>query len=75
MAKAAEALGLDAFDESAFAEKVEIVTVSEPHEITFNMRDGREVTLGWEPRSRRESWTDEMRRAARERRLEAIRNA
>lgn len=38
-------------------------------EITFCFKDGRRVTKAWEYRSRRESWTPEMREAARQNRL------
>jgi hypothetical protein len=32
----------------------------------FTFKDGTERTLYWENRSRRESWTDAMKQAARE---------
>jgi hypothetical protein len=74
MDKAAKALGLDTFDEDIFAERVERIVVPEDHRLVFVMKDGRETETTWEPRSRRESWTEEMREVARQRRLEAIRN-
>jgi hypothetical protein len=74
MEKAAEALGLEAFDEDIFTERVERIVVPEDHRLVFVMKDGRKVETVWEPRSRRESWTEEMREAARQRRLEMIRN-
>ncbi|MDR1260536.1 MAG: recombinase family protein [Oscillospiraceae bacterium] len=73
--KAAEALGTDGFDADAFEERVEKVIVPEACRLVFVMKDGSEVALVWKPPSRRESWTKEMRLAARERRLAVIGNA
>ncbi|MEG1884382.1 MAG: recombinase family protein [Clostridia bacterium] len=71
----AEVLGLDTFNEEAFYEKIEFITVSGTNQITYIFTDGQERTASWQDRSRRESWTSEMRQQARERALQQRRNA
>jgi DNA invertase Pin-like site-specific DNA recombinase len=66
--KAAEALGIAEFDEAAFKRRVRRILVPEPYRLVFEMADGDEVSVEWKHRSRSESWTEEMREAARRRR-------
>ena len=66
-AKAAEALGLTVFDETIFADKVAEIRVPSPDKLVFVFRDGRRAEVSWQNRSRRESWTEEMKQTARER--------
>jgi hypothetical protein len=40
--------------------------VPKPNKLVFVFRDGRTVEKAWWDRSRSESWTDEMRKAASE---------
>ena len=74
-ARTAEVLGLDTFDEGVFQEKIASMTVSGANQITYIFTDGQERTVSWKDRSRRESWTEEMRQQARERTLQQRRNA
>ncbi len=69
MDAAARALGLPAFEEKAFNEKVSAVRVPENGILIFSLVDGRDVTVEWRHKSRGESWTPEMRKKARERGL------
>lgn len=64
--KCAEALGLAEHDPEKFTAKVAAITVPDDGVLVFTFRDGTECTLTWENRSRRESWTDEMKQTARE---------
>ena len=64
--KCAEALGLAKHDPEKFTAKVAAITVPDDGVLVFMFRDGMIRTLTWENRSRRESWTDEMKQAARE---------
>lgn len=59
-------LGTPEFDESLFRRRISGITAKEAHRLGFSFRDGHIEERDWEPRSRRESWTDEMRQAARE---------
>ena len=70
MKASAEALGLPDFDATTFKAQVEEIRVPEAHKLVFVFRDGRCVEQVWKDRSRKESWTDEKRQAARERRLQ-----
>ncbi len=67
---AADALGTDTFDERFFGCTVDGVRVCENNTLVFRFKDGIEVSEQWKDRSRAESWTDEMRDAARQRVLE-----
>jgi len=65
--KCAEALGLAEYDPAVFTARVAGITVPDDGVLVFTFKDGSERTVTWENRSRRESWTDEMKQAARER--------
>ncbi len=70
--KTKEVLGLgaeDALGRELLLSKVKKIIVPEPHQLVFNMQDGTTVTMPWQHRSRRESWTPEMREAARKKAL------
>ena len=62
--KCAEALGLEEFDEDAFAEQVEVITVPEQGILNFHMADGTEKTLTWVSTAKKDSWTPEARKKA-----------
>lgn len=66
---AAEALGLDTFDADTLRNKVAIIRVEVGNTLVFRFKDGSERTIHWADRSRRESWTPEMREAARQKAL------
>ena len=65
-AKFAEALGLAEYDADSITRRVASITIPDDGVLVFVFKDGTERTLTWAPPSRRESWTDEMRAAARE---------
>jgi hypothetical protein len=69
---AAEALGLDSFDETVFAKRIAEIRVPEDNRLIFVFRDGHTDERTWQDRSRSESWTAEMRREAGERQRTAI---
>ena len=69
-AKCAEALGLEEYDPAVFAVKVAAITIPADGVLAFKFKDGTGRTINWENRSRRESWTIEMKQAAREKALE-----
>lgn len=64
-AKVQEAGGLDGLTE---------IQVPGPHHLAFLYDDGRQVDLAWQYPSRRESWTPEMKQAAREKTLQRRRS-
>ena len=59
-------MGTDSFDEKGFKQQVEELIVPEPNTVIYVFKDGRHISAEWQDRSRRESWTYEMRRAAAE---------
>ena len=63
--KCAEMMGLQAYDSEHFRETISSITVPDEGVLVFTFHDGTERTVLWEHRSRRESWTPEMREAAR----------
>lgn len=62
----AEALGMDEFDENLFAEKISEIQIPAANQLAFIFTDGHVVSTKWLDRSRAESWTEEMREAARQ---------
>ena len=66
MAVTAEVLGTDAFDEAVFLERVERIEVGTENHLTYIFKDGSSAFAVWQDRSRRESWTPDMREAARQ---------
>jgi outer membrane protease len=67
MKATAEVLGMDVFDESIFAWKIDAILVQGANTLAFVFKDGHIVNNDWSDRSRAASWTDEMREAARQR--------
>ena len=67
MSKTCEVLGINDFNENLFNEKIKQIIVPESGLLTFVFRDGNEVTLKWENKSRSESWSEEKRQEARKR--------
>lgn len=64
--KCAEALGLANYDAETFRARVASITIPDDGVLAFTFKDGSQRIVTWENRSRRESWTDEMKQAARE---------
>jgi DNA invertase Pin-like site-specific DNA recombinase len=69
-----EILGMDEFDETLFKERILEIKVTAANVISFLFKDGSEIESAWNDRSRRESWTDEMKEAARQKRMEVLKN-
>jgi len=67
---AAGVLGLREFDAAAFSAQVMKMQVTAPNTVRFVFYDGRGTDADWQDRSRAGSWTDDMKRQARERRLQ-----
>ncbi len=65
-AAGAKALGLDELDAEIFEKEIAEIRVPDFNTLIFMFRDGHTEENGWQDRSRRESWTDEMRQLARE---------
>lgn len=57
----ADALGIDEFDEDAFTERVDFISVPDNGFLTFHFKDGTERTLTWENTAKKECWTPERR--------------
>ena len=70
MATVAEALDLDAFDTDAFLSCITAVQVENRNMLTFSFADGTKVVRQWSDRSRADSWTEEMKQAARQKATE-----
>lgn len=70
----AEVLGLDAFDGDAFLSEIDHMEVPEPNRIIYVFKDGRTEERTWKDPSRRDSWTPEMREAARQKALKQRRS-
>ena len=67
MNAAADALGLEQFNSEIFLDQISVVMVEKANRLRFIFKDGRERMIHWQDRSRSESWTWEMRDAARRR--------
>lgn len=65
----ATALGLPEFDAEIFVEQVINIDACPGNLLRFHLYDGSEKELTWKDRSRRESWTPEMRETARQKAL------
>lgn len=66
---ATEVLKLDEFDEDILHSKIKSIRAKNNCTLTFYFTDGTEVSKKWVPRSRKNSWTAEMRECARQRAL------
>lgn len=59
-----EVLGLTAFDESVFLQKIKEIIVPAVNRLVFVFSDGATVERAWQDKSRRDSWSEDMRREA-----------
>ena len=66
----AETLDLETFDAKAFLSRITAVRAENNCTLVFCFKDGTQAVKRWAPRSRRNSWTPEMREAAKQRVLE-----
>ena len=62
----ASALGSGEFNESLFLERVSKMLIADGNRITYYLTDGTEIRRAWKDRSRKESWTPEMKEKARQ---------
>ena len=63
MQQTAIALGMKEFDETALAARIAEIKVPGANQLLFVFKDGHEVGIAWKT-SRRDSWTDAMRKQA-----------
>ena len=63
----AEVLGTETYNSTIFDTQVDHIEVPEDNHLRFVFKDGSTVERTWADRSRRESWTSEMKQAAAER--------
>lgn len=57
----ADVLGIDEFDEAAFTDKVDHITVVSNEELIFHLKDGSEVTRQWQFKRRQPAWSEERK--------------
>ena len=74
MTACCDVLGILEFDERVFTERISGIRVTAPNELLFLLDDGHTETRTWKDRSRRDSWTDEMKEAARQRAAKKLRD-
>lgn len=65
--KTCEMLNIPKLDETVLRERVKEIIVPEKNVLVFVFKDGTEKRAEWQHHSRRESWTPEMKEAARQR--------
>ena len=70
LACTAEVLGLEHFSEKVFRLRVSSILVGAGNTLTYRLRDGSEIVQIWKDCSRSQSWTPEMKEAARQKVLE-----
>ena len=66
MSITASVLGMAEFDGYAFHRLIERIEVPAFNHLVYIFKDGRREERIWHDRSRRESWTDEMKKQASE---------
>jgi len=64
-----EVLGLSEFDMAVFEHKIKQIIVPKANTLVFIFKDGRAVEKAWKSKSRSDSWNDELKQQARERKL------
>jgi hypothetical protein len=69
VAVTAAVLGLGKFDAEIFAKQIAEIKVPAANQLVYKFKDGRAIEKTWQDRSRRESWTEEMKQRAREKAL------
>lgn len=62
-----DVLKLDEFDAAVFRDNIHHIVIPKPFEVQFFFHDGTSDIRHWKYPSRAESWTEEMKQAARER--------
>ncbi len=69
IAKTSEVLGADDWDRDKLMGAIVQIQVPGPNRLVYVFTDGHTQEVTWQHPSRRESWTEEMKQAAREKRL------
>lgn len=69
-AKTAEVLGAADFDRDMLKAQIKEIQVPGHNRLIYVFHDGRTEEVTWQHRSRKESWTEEMKQRAREKALE-----
>ena len=70
IAKTKEVLAVDELERDTLLDKVQQIIVPANYHLQYILKDGTTIHAEWQHRSRSESWTEEMRDAARQRALE-----
>ena len=70
ISKTKEVLGLCSLDGVNLRDYISEIICHKEQNITFVLTDGDEITVAWSNSSRRNSWTEEMKQAARQKTLE-----
>lgn len=68
--KTKEALGLCSLDGVDLRDYISEIICHKEQELTFVLTNGNEITIAWSNSSRRNSWTEDMKQAARQKTLE-----
>lgn len=66
----AEVLGVPVTDVNTFFSRITAIRAENDHTLVFTLADGTQTVKRWQSRSRRNSWTPDMKEAARQRELE-----
>ena len=66
MATTASVLGMAEFDEENFRSQIERIEVPAFNHLVYVFKDGRRKERVWQDKSRRDSWTEEMKEKAAE---------
>lgn len=70
--KTLEVLEIDSLDRGALLDRIAEIQVPGNGRLVYVFHDGHTQEAAWQNRSRRESWTEEMKQKARERQLQII---
>ena len=62
----ADVMGTEAFNDDEFDNQIDHIEVLADNRLVFIFKDGHQAERTWTHRSRRESWTEEMKQKARE---------
>ena len=65
-----EILKIDKLDSDTLRSRITAIRIEQNNTVVFGLDDGSEIKKQWKDRSRSESWTDEMKEAARQKALE-----
>ena len=63
----ANVMGTETFNDDEFSNQIDHIEVPDDNRLVFIFRNGHQAERTWAHRSRRESWTDEMKQFARKR--------